>query len=127
MRNNPGRASAPLLALVLVVGCGGAHVDADAGTADGSARDGDASDDATRPDDAMPHDDARIDPSSCGAREGLPSWIAAADVAHHLIARGDGRDVHVWLFDDGLARVRYVAPGSTRSSAPSRSSRRSRR
>ncbi|AKF10761.1 TIM-barrel domain-containing protein [Sandaracinus amylolyticus] len=48
----------------------------------------------------------------CAMSGRVPSWIETTDRAHHVIARGAIRDVHLWAFDDGLLRVRYV-PAST--------------
>ncbi|UJR85835.1 TIM-barrel domain-containing protein [Sandaracinus amylolyticus] len=67
--------------------------------------------------DAM-RDDAGVDASievdgACSMSGRAPSWIETSDRAHHVIARGATRDVHLWAFDDALLRVRYVPAGAT--------------
>lgn len=89
-----------LVVLVLLGGCGPGS------TPDAGLDAGDAA-----PPDAAP--DALDTPvASCGERPGAPAWLEEGTAAHHRIARGTARDVHVWLFGDGTLRVRYVAAGS---------------
>lgn len=108
--------------LALFVGCsGGGATESDAAAADARAADGsrasDAALDATSTSDASSDggemsEDAGV-LARCPAAGPLPTWAERDPAApHHVTLRGIGRDVQLWMFADGVLRVRYLPPGA---------------